>query len=56
MAARGPHHCYVGRGESERRWTGKKERNEVEVTGREAAAVERELGGIGRGEEGRRAL
>ena len=43
MAARGPHHCYVGRGESERGWTGKKERNEVEVTGREAAAVEREL-------------
>jgi hypothetical protein len=40
MAARGPHHCYVGRGESERGWTGKKERNEVEVTGREAAAVE----------------
>ena len=47
MAARGPHHCYVGRGESERGWAGEKERNEMEVTEREAAVVERELGGIG---------
>ena len=50
------HHYYVGRGESERGWAGEKERNEMEVTEREAAVVERELGGIGRGEEGRRAL
>ena len=35
---------------------GEKERNEMEVTEREAAVVERELGGIGGGEEGRRAL